>query len=98
MGDCQLFRLCNGQTGLINQWIDALDIKRIAWYRSPEYWPVILVLANLWTVSEHHLSVLGISPELFEAAKIDGAGKLQQIRYITSDALPDDHYSGAAGD
>ena len=83
-----VFAFLNGQTGLINQWIDALDIKRIAWYRSPEYWPVILVLANLWNgigfSSIIYLAgILGISPELFEAAKIDGAGKLQQIRYIT---------------
>ena len=83
-----VFAFLNGQTGLINQWIDALDIKRIAWYRSPEYWPAILVLANLWNgigfSSIIYLAgILGISPELFEAAKIDGAGKLQQIRYIT---------------
>ncbi len=83
-----VFAFLNGQTGLINQWIDALDIKRIAWYRSPEYWPAILVLANLWNgigfSSIIYLAgILGISPELFEAAKIDGAGKLQQIRFIT---------------
>ncbi len=83
-----VFAFLNGQTGLINQWIDALEIKRIAWYRSPEYWPAILVLANLWNgigfSSIIYLAgILGISPELFEAAKIDGAGKLQQIRHIT---------------
>ncbi len=83
-----VFAFLNGQTGLINQWIDALELDRIAWYRSPEYWPAILVLANLWNgigfSSIIYLAgILGISPELFEAAKIDGAGKLQQIRYIT---------------
>lgn len=83
-----VFAFLNGQTGLINRWIDALDLGRIAWYRSPEYWPAILVLANLWNgigfSSIIYLAgILGISPELFEAAKIDGAGKLQQIRYIT---------------
>lgn len=83
-----VFAFLNGQTGLINQWIDALKIERIAWYRSPEYWPAILVLANLWNgigfSSIIYLAgILGISPELYEAAKIDGAGKLQQIRHIT---------------
>ena len=83
-----VFAFLNGQTGLVNQWVDALGLDRIAWYRSPEYWPVILVLANLWNgigfSSIIYLAgILGISPELFEAAKIDGAGKLQQIRYIT---------------
>ncbi len=83
-----VFAFLNGQTGLINQWIDALQIERIAWYRSPEYWPAILVLANLWNgigfSSIIYLAgILGISPELYEAAKIDGAGKLQQIRHIT---------------
>ena len=83
-----VFAFLNGQTGLINQWVDAFGLDRIAWYRSPEYWPVILVLANLWNgigfSSIIYLAgILGISPELFEAAKIDGAGKLQQIRFIT---------------
>ena len=83
-----VFAFLNGQTGLVNQWVDVLGLDRIAWYRSPEYWPVILVLANLWNgigfSSIIYLAgILGISPELFEAAKIDGAGKLQQIRYIT---------------
>ncbi len=83
-----VFAFLNGQTGLINQWVDALELDRIAWYRSPEYWPVILTLANLWNgigfSSIIYLAgILGISPELFEAAKIDGAGKLQQIRFIT---------------
>lgn len=83
-----VFAFLNGQTGLINQWVDALNLDRIAWYRSPEYWPAILVLANLWNgigfSSIIYLAgILGISPELFEAAKIDGAGKVQQIRFIT---------------
>ena len=83
-----VFAFLNGQTGLVNQWVDILGLDRIAWYRSPGYWPVILVLANLWNgigfSSIIYLAgILGISPELFEAAKIDGAGKLQQIRYIT---------------
>ncbi len=83
-----VFAFLNGQTGLINRWIDALELDRIAWYRSPQYWPAILVFANLWNgigfSSIIYLAgILGISPELFEAAKIDGAGKLQQIRFIT---------------
>ena len=46
------------------------------------------MLANLWNgigfSSIIYLAgIIGISPELFEAAKIDGAGKLQQIRFIT---------------
>ena len=83
-----VFAFLNGQTGLLNQWVDTLGIERIAWYRSPQYWPIILVLANLWNgigfSSIIYLAgILGISPELFEAAQIDGANKLQQIRHIT---------------
>lgn len=83
-----VFAFLNGQTGILNQWTEAMGIERIAWYRSPEYWPVILILANLWNgigfSSIIYLAgILGISPELFEAAQIDGASKLQQIRHIT---------------
>ena len=72
-----VFAFLNGQTGLINQWIDALGIKRIAWYRSPEFWPVILTMANLWNgigfSSIIYLAgILGISPSFSKPRRSTG--------------------------
>jgi putative aldouronate transport system permease protein len=83
-----VFGFLNGNTGIANQVFDALGMPQVAWYRSPEYWPYILVLAHLWNSvgfsSIIYLAgILGIDPAYFEAAKIDGASKWQQIRYIT---------------
>lgn len=83
-----LFALLNGNTGLVNKVVEALGFDTIRWYRSAQYWPIILTLAHLWNGlgfgSLIYLSgILGISPELFEAARIDGASKLNQIRYVT---------------
>lgn len=83
-----VFAFLNGQTGIANQILRFFGGESINWYRSAEYWPLILTLANLWNgigISSiiYLAGILGISPELFEAAKIDGAGKIQQIRFIT---------------
>ena len=83
-----VFALLNGNTGLLNKTLAALGLETVRWYRSPAYWPVILTVAHLWNGigfgSLIYLSgILGISPELFEAARMDGASKLKQIRYIT---------------
>lgn len=83
-----VFAFLNGSNGIANQMITNLGGERIAWYRSSEYWPWILTLANLWNGvgfgSIIYLAgILGIEPVYFEAAKIDGATKWQQIRYIT---------------
>lgn len=83
-----VFGFLNGNTGIANQLFDQLGLPAVAWYRSPEYWPTILVLAHLWNSvgfgSIIYLAgILGIDPAYFEAAKIDGASKWQQIRYIT---------------
>lgn len=83
-----VFAFLNGNTGLANQWIEALGGDPPSWYRTPEAWPWILTLAHIWnsigfSSIVYLAGILGISPELFEAAKIDGAGKLAQIRYIT---------------
>ena len=66
----------------------SLGAEPVAWYREPNNWPVILVVVTLWKGigygSLFYLAImLGINPEFYEAAKIDGAGKLQQIRYVT---------------
>jgi putative aldouronate transport system permease protein len=83
-----VFGFLNGNTGIANQVFDALGLPQVAWYRAPEYWPTILVLAHLWNSvgfgSIIYLAgILGIDPAYFEAAKIDGASKWQQVRYIT---------------
>jgi putative aldouronate transport system permease protein len=82
------FAFLSVDQGLINRLLSRFGIDAIAWYREPGYWPLLLTLTALWKGVGYgsilYLAVmLGISPEYYEAAKIDGASKLQQIRYIT---------------
>lgn len=65
-----------------------LNINTVDWYASPQYWPFILVLVNLWKnigygIVIYLAGITGIDQEYYEAAILDGANKLQQIRYIT---------------
>jgi len=83
-----VFALLSAEHGLVNKLLQRLGHTPVAWYASPEYWPVILVLIHLWKSAGfgsilYLAGILAISPEFYEAAKIDGATKLQQIRYIT---------------
>jgi putative aldouronate transport system permease protein len=82
------FTFLSNENGVVNHLLVSSGIESIDWYNSPEYWPAILVIVTLWKgvgySSILYLAVmLGISPEYFDAAKIDGAGKLQQIWYVT---------------
>lgn len=83
-----VFAFLNGSTGLANQIIERFGGDPPSWYRTPEAWPLVLTVAHIWnsigfSSIVYLAGILGISPELFEAAKIDGAGKAAQIRYIT---------------
>jgi len=83
-----VFAFLNGSTGLANQIIERVGGDPPSWYRTPEVWPLVLTVAHIWnsigfSSIVYLAGILGISPELFEAAKIDGAGKAAQIRYIT---------------
>ena len=83
-----VFGFLNGETGIANQVLTALGMDKIEWYREPTYWPSILTAANLWNGMGfgsivYLAGMLGIDTTYYEAAKIDGANKWQQIRYIT---------------
>lgn len=83
-----VFGFLNGDTGLANQALNAVGLETVAWYRESAYWPLILTLAHLWNGAGfgsivYLAGMLGIDTSYYEAAKIDGASKLQQIRYIT---------------
>lgn len=58
------------------------------WYGNTAPWPYILVFMNLWknvgyTTILYLAAITGIDATQYEAASIDGASKLQQIRYVT---------------
>jgi len=76
-------------SGMLNKTIlPALGLAEVNWYSEPGKWPYILILVNIWKnlgfgTIIFLASIVGISPEFFEAARLDGANKWQQIKTIT---------------
>ena len=80
--------LLSTDIGIVNKTLISLGLEPVEWYSSPEYWPTVLTLVNIWKGAGYGsllylAGMLAISPELYEAARIDGASKLDQIRFIT---------------
>ena len=84
-----VYSFLNPESGIVNRMIlPALGIEPISWYTELAPWPYLLVFLNLWKYTGYnsvvYLAALsGIDQELYEAANIDGAGKLKQIIHIT---------------
>jgi len=60
----------------------------INWYNEPKYWPLILTIVHIWQSAGqssviYMASIGGIDKGLYESARIDGATKFEQIKYIT---------------
>lgn len=78
------------ETGVVNQALVALHIldKPINWFAYPKYFWLIVGFANVWKETGwgsiiYLSSITSINPDLYEAASIDGAGRLQKIFHIT---------------
>jgi len=74
--------------GLLNKIIVSLGGEAILWYNEPKYWIFILPIANLWknvgySTIIYYTVLINIDHELFEAADIDGASKIQKIMSIS---------------
>jgi len=84
-----VYSMLSPSTGFVNKTIlPALGIDPISWYTEPKYWPYILVLVHLWKSVGYSCivflaAIIGIDPEYYEAARIDGASRWMQIRKIT---------------
>lgn len=85
-----LYALLSTDTGLVNKTLLPLfgADEPIPWYSTAKYWPFILIIVQIWKTAGfgciiYLASIVGISPEYYEAAKLDGATKWQQIKSIT---------------
>lgn len=83
------FAFLSADTGFINKSIiEPLTGKTITFYQEKKYWPFILTFVHMWkgigfSMVLYLSMILSISSELFEAATVDGATKLKQIKHIT---------------
>ena len=78
----------NPSSGLINSLLEAMGHKGIAWYSEAKYWPFIICFVMIWKDAGmaslyFYAALLAIDTSLFEAASLDGAGRLRQIWYVS---------------
>lgn len=74
--------------GAINHFLNFFHLQPVNWYNEPSYWPFIILFLGIWkglgyNSIIYYASIMGIDPSFYEAAIMDGATKLQRIRYVT---------------
>lgn len=84
--------LLSPSTGLINRAIEALGGKPIFFMTSLKWIRTVVVGSEIWKESGwgaiiYLAAIMGIDPQLYQAAAIDGAGRLRQTWYVTLPAL-----------
>lgn len=83
------YALLNSSNGFLNKTVmPFLGLETFDWYAEKQYWSAILLLIYLWkhtgyTAIVYLAGISGISKDLYEAAELDGAGRLKQIFTIT---------------
>ncbi|THF79187.1 sugar ABC transporter permease [Cohnella fermenti] len=83
-----LTTLLNPNNGIVSRLIEDMTGREAAFYSEPWYWIVILPLVSIWKGTGfssliYYSALMGIDKDLFEAAEIDGATKLQAMRFIS---------------
>ena len=82
------YNLLNYENGVVNGVLKTLGMEPVNLYADGPAWRVLIVLFNAWKSVGYGsilylASIMGIDTSIYEAAEIDGAGKLQRIFKIT---------------
>jgi putative aldouronate transport system permease protein len=83
-----LIDMLSPSTGIINNIIKALGFEPIFFLADKTMFPYIIVLSDVWKgfgfgTIIYLAALTGIDPSLYEAANMDGAGRIQRMRHIT---------------
>jgi putative aldouronate transport system permease protein len=84
------FAMLSPETGFLNRTVLPMFgfEEGISWYVEAKYWPAILTLVHFWKGVGYSsivffAALVGIDEEYYEAARLDGASRWQQILHIT---------------
>lgn len=73
--------------GMVNNFLAMMGAQRLPFFTSPVWGRPVILFTNAWKQSGYFVvlmlaSVVSIEPTIYEAARIDGASRFKQIRYI----------------
>lgn len=85
---CGLVSEFTNRNGLINDIIALFGGKRVTMLLRPSYFRPLYIISGIWQEVGwgsivYLAAITGVDEQLYEAAKIDGVGKLKQIWHIT---------------
>lgn len=80
--------LLSPESGLVNKLLEFLGFESVFFMASSKLSRPIVILSGIWrdmgySAIVYIAAITSIDLSLYEAARIDGAGKFSQIRYIT---------------
>lgn len=83
-----VYRMLEVDTGVVNALIRAVGGSTVPFMRDPNLFVPIIVIVDVlkevgWNSIIFLAAITNIDPSLYDAATVDGAGKLKTIRYIT---------------
>jgi len=89
-----LLALLSEGDGWVNMIIKAAGGETKSFLGSPNWFPVIVVLSDAWKETGWSAIIFlaalaGIDPALYEAAEVEGATRLQRIKYISLPGIAD---------
>lgn len=86
--------LLDMESGVLNSIVKLFGGDEILWYNEGKYWPMIITIVQIWKNMGYNAiiyfaALMGLDSSYFEAAKIDGANKPQQMWYISLPLIRD---------
>ena len=83
-----VYNIFNYEVGFLNGMLTSLGMEPYNAYGEPGIWRILMVIFYVWKNLGYGMvvylaTITGISNDLYEAAEIDGANVIQQIRWIT---------------
>ncbi len=81
------FKIFSPNDGIVNRFLSVLGIKGPDWFFSAEWSKPALIIMSLWGLGTGFILLLsgmqGIPKELYESARLDGAGRWREFVNIT---------------
>ena len=87
-----VYNFLSFEYGTLNSILRSLGREPVETYSNPAIWKYVIVLTHIWKNTGYgsivyFAAIMGLDPEMYEAAEIDGASAWQRIRYITLPCL-----------